>query len=165
MVDMVLSLPVDTKVMILAPVVRERKGEHVELMQELRSQGFVRARIDGEMVELDQAPKLDLRKKHTIEVVIDRIKVREDLRLHIAESFETALRLADGIAALGYMDEPKRATQIFSSKISCPDCGYSLSELSPRLFSFNSPVGACSACDGLGIKEIFDPNLIVNRRI
>lgn len=165
MVDIVLAMPVDTKVMILAPVVRERKGEHIELMQQLRSQGFVRARIDGEMFELDQPPKLDLRKKHTIEVVIDRIKVREDLRLRLAESFETALRLADGIAAIGLMDEPKRAPQVFSSKFACPDCGYSLTELSPRLFSFNSPIGACAECDGLGIKEVFDSALIVKSDI
>ncbi len=116
----------------------------------------MRARIDGEMFELDQAPKLDLRKKHTIEVVIDRIKVRQDMRVRLAESFETALRLADGLAAVGFMDEPKRALRVFSSKFACPDCGYSLAELSPRLFSFNSPVGACAECDGLGIKEIFD---------
>jgi excinuclease ABC subunit A len=162
MVDMVLAMPLDTKVMIMAPVVRERKGEHVELLQELRSQGFVRARIDGEMMELDQIPRLDLRKKHTIEVVIDRIKVREDVRLRLAESFETALRLAEGIAAVGLMDEPKKAPRVLSSKFACPDCGYSLPELSPRLFSFNSPVGACAACDGLGIKEVFDPALVVN---
>lgn len=165
MVDAVLALPVDTKVMILSPVVRERKGEHIELLQELRGQGFVRARIDGEMYELDQAPKLDLRKKHTIEVVIDRIKVREDVRVRLAESFETALRLADGIAAIGFMDEPKRALKVFSAKFACPECGYSLTELSPRLFSFNSPVGACADCDGLGIKEIFDPTLIVNQEL
>lgn len=162
MVDTVLALPEDTKVMILAPVVRERKGEHVELLQELRGQGFVRARIDGEMIELDQPPKLDLRKKHTIEVVIDRIKVREDVRVRLAESFETALRLAEGIAAVGFMDEPKKALRVFSAKFSCPDCGYSLPELSPRLFSFNSPVGACAVCDGLGIKELFDEDLVVN---
>jgi excinuclease ABC subunit A len=162
MVDMVLALPADTKVMVLSPVVRERKGEHIELLQELRSKGFVRARIDGDMFELDQVPALDLRKKHTIEVVIDRLKVREDARLRLTESFETALRLADGIAGLALMDEPKRAPRVFSSKFSCSDCGYSLPELSPRLFSFNSPVGACTACDGLGIKEIFDPALIVN---
>ncbi|TAK78219.1 MAG: excinuclease ABC subunit UvrA, partial [Gammaproteobacteria bacterium] len=162
MVDTVLALPIDTKILILAPVVRERKGEHLELLQELRGQGFVRARIDGEMVELDQAPKLDLRKKHTIEVVIDRIKVREDVRIRLAESFETALRLADNIAAIGFMDEPKRALKVFSAKFACPDCGYNLPELSPRLFSFNSPVGACANCDGLGIKEVFDPELIIN---
>lgn len=163
MVDAVLELPVDTKVMILAPVVRERKGEHIELLQELRGQGFVRALIDGNMVELDKPPKLDLRKKHTIEVVIDRIKVRDDVRLRLAESFETALRLADGLAGMALMDEPKRAPRIFSAKFACAECGYSLPELSPRLFSFNSPVGACPECDGLGIKEIFDASLIVNQ--
>ena len=162
MVDTVLAMPEETKVMILAPVVRERKGEHIELIQELRGQGFVRARIDGELVELDQAPALDLRKKHTIEVVIDRIKVREDVRLRLAESFETALRLTDGIAAVGFMDQPKKALRVFSAKFACPDCGYSLPELSPRLFSFNSPVGACAACDGLGVKEVFDPQVVVN---
>ncbi len=162
MVDNVLALPEDSKVMILAPVVRERKGEHLELIQTLRSQGFVRARVDGTMYELDQIPALDLRKKHTIEVVIDRIKVKDEMRLRLAESFETALRLADGIAALGWMDEPKRALRVYSSKFSCPDCGYSLTELSPRLFSFNSPVGACAECDGLGVSEIFDPELVVN---
>jgi excinuclease ABC subunit A len=162
MVDSVLALPAETKVMILAPMVRERKGEHVELLQTLRGQGFVRARIDGELIELDHPPKLDLRKKHTIEVVIDRIKVHEDMRLRLAESFETALRLADGLAAMGWMDEPKRALRVFSAKFACADCGYSLTELSPRLFSFNSPVGACGACDGLGVKEIFDPKLVIN---
>lgn len=161
MVDTVLALPEETKVMILSPVVRERKGEHIELLQELRGQGFVRARIDGEMCELDQPPKLDLRKKHTIEVVVDRIKVHQDMRVRLAESFETALRLADGIAAIGFMDEPKRALKVFSAKFACPDCGYSLQELSPRLFSFNSPVGACASCDGLGYKEVFDEELIV----
>jgi len=165
MVDIVLAKPVDTKVMIMAPVVRERKGEHVELLQELRGQGFVRARIDGEMIELDHPPSLDLRKKHTIEVVIDRVKVREDLRLRLAESFETALRLANGLAAVGLMDEPKKPPQVFSSTFACPDCGYSLPELSPRLFSFNSPLGACADCDGLGIKEMFDESLVVNKQL
>ncbi len=165
MVDTVLAMPEDTKVMILAPVVRERKGEHVELLQELRGQGFVRARIDGDMVELDKPPKLDLRKKHTIEVVIDRVKVREDIRLRLAESFETALRLAEGIAAVALMDEPKRAPKVFSARFACPECGYSLTELSPRLFSFNSPVGACAECDGLGITEVFDEELIVNQKL
>lgn len=165
MVDTVLALPEETKVMILAPVVRERKGEHLELIQELRGQGFVRARIDGEMMELDQVPALDLRKKHTIEVVIDRIKVREDVRLRLAESFETALRLSDGLAAVGWMDEPKKALRVFSAKFACPDCGYSLPELSPRLFSFNSPVGACVECDGLGVKEIFDASMVVNEEL
>jgi excinuclease ABC subunit A len=165
MVDTVLALPEDTKVMVLSPVVRERKGEHVELIQDLRAQGFVRARVDGVMCELDDVPALDLRKKHTIEVVIDRIKVRDDVRIRLAESFETALRLGDGLAGIGWIDEPKKPIQVFSSKFSCPECGYSLPELSPRLFSFNSPVGACSACDGLGIKEIFDPALIVTETL
>jgi excinuclease ABC subunit A len=160
-VDIVLALPEDTKIMVLAPVVRERKGEHIELLQELRTQGYVRARIDGNMVELDNPPQLDLRRKHTIEVIVDRIKVCADMKLRLAESFETALRLADGIAAIGWIDEPKRAAQIFSSKFACPDCGYSLAELTPRLFSFNNPAGACAACDGLGIKQHFDPDLIV----
>lgn len=162
MVDAALALPANTKIMILSSVVRERKGEHVELLQELRGQGFIRARIDGEMMELDTVPSLDLRKKHTIEVVIDRIKVHQENRLRLAESFETATRLSGGLVAVGFMDEPKRSLQVFSAKFACPECGYSLTELSPRLFSFNSPVGACSDCDGLGFKEIFDPALIVN---
>lgn len=166
MVDVVLAYPEDTKIMILAPVVRERKGEHVDLLLELRSQGFVRARIDGEMVELDNLPKLNLRTKHTIEVVIDRIKVRPDVRLRVAESFETALRLADGIAAVGFLDEDaaKNKEIVFSSKYACPDCGYSIAELAPRLFSFNNPVGACPTCDGLGVKQHFDPDLIITDR-
>lgn len=165
MVDTVLALPEDTKVMILAPVVRERKGEHIDLLQKLRSQGFVRARIDGELCELDQAPKLDLRKKHTIEVVVDRIKVRQDVRVRLAESFETALNLADGLAAMALMDKPNKAPKVFSSKFACPECGYSLAELSPRLFSFNSPEGACAECDGLGVTEVFDPGLVVNQAL
>ncbi len=162
MVDMVLALPAETRVMILAPVVRERKGEHVELLQELRTQGFVRVRIDGELLELDRIPALDLRKKHTIEVVVDRIKVKDEVRIRLAESFETALRLADGIAAVGFIDKPEKTPQVVSSKFSCSECGYSLSELSPRLFSFNSPIGACADCDGLGVAETFDPTLLIN---
>lgn len=165
MVDMVLSLPEETKVMILAPVVRERKGEHLELFQELRTQGFVRVRVDGELYELDKVPALDLRKKHTIEVVVDRVKVKDEVRIRLAESFETALRLADGIAALGFIDEPKQEPRVFSAKFACPDCGYSLTELSPRLFSFNSPIGACAECDGLGVREVFDPVLVVNEEL
>jgi len=161
MTDVVLGFPEDTKIMILAPVVRERKGEHVQLLQELRSQGYVRARIDDKIIELDQPPKLDLRKKHTIEVIVDRIKVRPDVRLRLAESFETALRLANGVAAIGFLDEPKRPVKVFSSKFACPDCGYSLAELTPRLFSFNNPAGACPTCDGLGMKQNFDPELVV----
>ena len=161
MVDQVLALPEDTKLMLLAPVVQERKGEHLELIAELRAQGFVRARIDGKVVELDQAPKLDLRRKHSIEVVVDRIKVRPDAAQRLAESFETALRLADGIAHVAYMDDPKKAEITFSSKFACPVCGYSLAELEPRLFSFNNPVGACPGCDGLGVRQFFDPARVV----
>ncbi len=166
MVDTVSAFAEETKIMILAPVVRERKGEHSDLLQSLRSQGFVRARIDGKLIELDQPPTLDLRRKHTIEVVIDRLKIRPDARLRLAESFETAIRLANGIAMVSLMDEAKgKHNDIsFSAKFACPECGYSMTELAPRLFSFNNPVGACPACDGLGVKQHFDPNLIVTNR-
>ncbi|MGD8828818.1 MAG: excinuclease ABC subunit UvrA, partial [Gammaproteobacteria bacterium] len=127
----------------------------------LRAQGFIRARIDGKVVELDQPPALDLRRKHTIEAVVDRFKVRDDLALRLAESFETALRLADGTARVAFMDEPKREEMVFSARFACPQCGYSLSELEPRLFSFNNPVGACTSCDGLGVKQFFDPERVV----
>jgi len=172
MVDAVLAMPEDSKIMVLAPVVRERKGEHIQLLQSLRSQGYVRARIDGVVVELDQPPKLDLRKKHTIEVIVDRLKVRPDIRIRLAESFETVLKLTEGVAAVDYMeDEPqpnkknkldaRMSGMYFSAKFACPDCGYSLTELTPRLFSFNNPAGACHKCDGLGIKQHFDADLIV----
>lgn len=165
MVDIVLALPEDTKVMILAPVVRERKGEHIELLQSLRSQGFVRARIDGAMIELDQPPKLDLRRKHSIDVVVDRIKVRSDLKTRLAESFETATRLAEGLASIALIDQPHTSDQLFSTRFACPHCGYSLAELSPRLFSFNSPNGACDQCDGLGVRQYFAPETIVNAKL
>ncbi|MDE2345115.1 MAG: excinuclease ABC subunit UvrA, partial [Gammaproteobacteria bacterium] len=161
MVDQVLALQDDSKLLLLAPVIQERKGEHLELIAELRSQGFVRARIDGQVVELEHAPKLDLRRKHSIEVVVDRFKVRPDMGQRLAESFETALRLADGSARVAYMDEPQTKELVFSSKFACPLCGYSLPELEPRLFSFNNPVGACPACDGLGVRQFFDPARIV----
>ncbi len=161
MVDQVLALPEGSRLMLLAPVVKERKGEHVKLLQELLAQGFLRARIDGEVIELDSPPPLDLRRKHTIEVVVDRFKVRDDLGLRLAESFETALKLADGIARVAFLDEPERAELLFSAGFACPVCGYSLSELEPRLFSFNNPVGACPACDGLGVKQFFDPERVV----
>ena len=161
MVDQVLGLPEDTRLLLLAPVVQERKGEHLELIAELRAQGFIRARVDGTVVELEQAPKLDLRRKHSIEVVVDRFKVRPDAGQRLAESFETALRLADGIAQVAFMDEPRRQELTFSAKFACPVCGYSLSELEPRLFSFNNPVGACPGCDGLGVRQFFDPARIV----
>ncbi len=161
MVDQVLALPEGERLMLLAPVVKERKGEHVKLLQELQAQGFVRARINGEVVELDSPPSLDLRRKHTIEVVIDRFKVRADLGLRLAESFETALRLGEGIARVAFLDQPEQDELLFSAGYACPVCGYSLSELEPRLFSFNNPVGACPECDGLGIKQYFDPARVV----
>jgi excinuclease ABC subunit A len=161
MVDQVLALPEDSKAMILAPVVRERKGEHVQLFQQLQSQGYVRARIDGELYELDSPPKLGLRTKHTIEVVVDRFKVRSDLATRLSESFENALNLAEGIVIVAPMDDSFKE-MLFSSKFACPECGYSLSELEPRLFSFNNPVGACPSCDGLGVDQFFDPEKVVH---
>ncbi len=161
MVDHVLALPAETRLMLLAPVVEGRKGEYTEVLEELRAQGYVRARIDGTVVELDQAPKLDLRKKHTIEVVVDRFKVRPEVQQRLAESFETALRLADGLARVAFMDDPEHDDVVFSAKFACPQCGYSITELEPRLFSFNNPAGACPGCDGLGIKQFFDPARVV----
>jgi excinuclease ABC subunit A len=161
MVDAVLEQPEGTPMMLLAPAISERKGEHAELIEELRAGGFVRARIDGEVVELDEAPKLDVRRKHTVEAIVDRFRVRPDLNQRLAESFETALRLGSGVARAAYTDEPKRAELVFSNKFACPVCNYSLSELEPRLFSFNSPIGACPSCDGLGTQEFFDPDKIV----
>jgi excinuclease ABC subunit A len=161
MVDTVLAVPEGTALMLLAPAIAERKGEHAELIEELQAGGFLRARIDGKVVELDQAPKLDVRRKHTVEAIVDRFKVRADLTQRLAESFETALRLGSGVARVAYMDEPGRAELVFSDKFACPICNYSLSELEPRLFSFNSPVGACPSCDGLGTQDFFDPAKIV----
>ena len=161
MVDAVLQQPEGTAMMLLAPAIAERKGEHAELIDELQAGGFVRARIDGKVVELDQAPKLDVRRKHSVEAVVDRFKVRPDLGQRLAESFETALRVGQGVAKVAYMDDPERPELIFSNKFACPICNYSLSELEPRLFSFNSPIGACPSCDGLGTQEFFDPGKIV----
>ncbi len=161
MVDKVLSLEANKKLMLLAPVIQNRKGEHVQLLAKLQSQGFLRARIDGEIYELDSPPKLDLRRKHSIEVIVDRFKVKPDLKLRLTESFETALKLADDIAIVQSMDNPNEAEMIFSAKFACPKCGYSLNELEPRLFSFNNPVGACKECDGLGLEQFFDPELVV----
>ena len=160
MVDQVLALPEGNKLMLLAPVISERKGEYHKLLAELHAQGFIRARIDGEIFELDDPPELELHKKHTIEVVVDRFKVREDLQLRLAESFETALHLAEGIARVAWMDDD-RPDLVFSANFACPVCGYSIEELEPRLFSFNNPVGACNSCDGLGVEQYFDPDKIV----
>ncbi len=159
MVDSVLALPEETKLMILAPVVSNRKGEQVDLFEELKAQGFVRVRVDGETYELDAAPKLAKNNKHNVDVVIDRLKVRADMKQRIAESFETALRLADGKALAVEMDSSKE--HLFSAKFSCPVCDYSLAELEPRLFSFNNPMGACPKCDGLGQISFFDPKRVV----
>ncbi len=161
MVDHVLELPEGTRLMLLAPVVQARKGEHHQVLEELRAQGFVRARIDGEVVELDQLPKLDLRRKHIIEAVVDRFKVRPDIQQRLAESFETALQLSEGLARVAWMDKPGKEEPVFSAKFACPDCGYSLTELEPRLFSFNNPVGACPECDGLGVRQFFDAERVV----
>jgi excinuclease ABC subunit A len=159
MVDSVLSLPEETKLMILAPVVRERKGEQLDLFDELKAQGFVRVRVDGEIYELDAPPTLTKTTKHSIDVVVDRLKVRADMKQRIAESFETALRLAEGKAVAMEMDNGKE--HLFSAKFSCPSCDYSLAELEPRLFSFNNPMGACPKCDGLGQMSFFDPKRVV----
>ncbi|MEM6576524.1 MAG: excinuclease ABC subunit UvrA, partial [Pseudomonadota bacterium] len=160
MVDQVLAQPEGSRLMLLAPVVKERKGEHVQVFDELRSQGFVRARVDGKVIDLDNVPELALRVKHTIEAVVDRFKVREDMKQRLAESFETALNLANGVARVVSMDDDSTEL-VFSSKFSCPVCGYSLPELEPRLFSFNNPTGACSTCDGLGVIQVFDPDRVV----
>ncbi len=159
MVDQVLALPKGARLMLLAPVVKERKGEHIKTIQSLQKQGFIRARIDGEIIVLDDPPALDLHKKHTIEVVVDRLKVRANIQQRLAESFETALKLGEGLAQISFVDGTQDLQ--FSSKFSCPECGYSLSELEPRLFSFNNPVGACPECDGLGVKQFFDPAKVV----
>ena len=161
MVDQVLALDGEQRYMLLAPVIRERKGEHAQVFDQLRAQGFVRVRVDGELYEIDAVPPLALRQKHTIEAVIDRFRPREDLKQRLAESFETALKLGDGMAQVMSLDQPESAPLLFSSKYSCPVCDYSLPELEPRLFSFNSPVGACPTCDGLGVAQFFDPSRVV----
>ncbi|MDX1404682.1 MAG: excinuclease ABC subunit UvrA [Woeseiaceae bacterium] len=161
MVDQVLDMPEGSRLMLLAPVVIERKGEHVQLMQDLQAQGFIRARINGEVYELDDPPKLDLRRKHNIDAVVDRFKVKADIKQRLAESFETALRLADGVAKIAPLDGADGEELVFSDRFACNVCGYSLTELEPRLFSFNNPSGACPECDGLGVNQYFDPNRVV----
>ncbi|HXV41384.1 MAG TPA: excinuclease ABC subunit UvrA [Steroidobacteraceae bacterium] len=161
MVDQVLALPEGTALALLAPVITGRKGEHLQVVEELRGKGFVRARVDGRYVELDAVPKLDPKRKHTVEAVVDRFKVRADLQQRLAESFETALRLSEGAARVAFLDDPKREELLFSDKFACTVCGYSLPELEPRLFSFNNPHGACPGCDGLGVKQFFDPDRVV----
>ncbi|NNF15261.1 MAG: excinuclease ABC subunit UvrA [Gammaproteobacteria bacterium] len=161
MVDQVLMLKEGSRLLLLAPVVQNRKGRHENVLAQLLAQGFIRARINGEVYELDDPPTLDLRRKHTIEAVVDRFKVRADMKLRLAESFETALQLADGIARIAWMDDSDAEELVFSDKFACNICGYSLTELEPRLFSFNSPIGACGECDGLGVIQFFDPQRVV----
>lgn len=160
MVDKVMALPADTRIMVLAPIIRERKGEHLHVFNELRSGGFIRARVDGLVCELDYPPELKKNKKHSIDVVIDRIKIKPDLEQRLAESFETAIQLADGLAVVSLVEDKNRDI-MFSSLFACPRCGHSISELEPRLFSFNNPAGACSGCDGLGVKQYFDEQRIL----
>ncbi len=161
MVDQVLELPEGTKLMLLAPVIQGRKGEHLHTINELKAQGFVRARVDGIVVDIDSIPELDKNKKHDIEAVVDRFKVRDDLQIRLAESFETALNMTDGVARISYMDGDGEDL-VFSARFACPECGHSIQELEPRMFSFNNPHGACSSCDGLGVKQFFDPAKVVN---
>ncbi|MBV8403066.1 MAG: excinuclease ABC subunit UvrA [Gammaproteobacteria bacterium] len=161
MVDQVLALPEGTAVALLAPVVSERKGEHQQLLEELAAQGFVRVRIDGRVHEMDALPGLDGKRKHSLEAVVDRLRVRSDSAQRLAESFETALRLSGGLARLVFIDEPAREELVFSSRHACPVCGYSVPPLEPKLFSFNNPAGACPSCDGLGVQEFFDPQRVV----
>ena len=160
MVDQVLTLPEGSKLMMLAPLIRDRKGEHLHIFNELKAQGFVRVRVDGTVMDLDEVPALDKRKKHSIETVVDRFKVRDDLQLRLAESFETCLTLSGGIAQIAWMDGDGE-TLLFSNKFACPVCGYSITELEPRMFSFNNPAGACEECDGLGLKQYFDRSKVV----
>ncbi|MBM27325.1 MAG: excinuclease ABC subunit A [Halieaceae bacterium] len=160
MVDAVLAMPEGSKLMLLAPVVRDRKGEHLHIFEQMRAAGFIRVRVDGIVVDLDDVPTLDKKKKHRIDVVVDRFKVRDDLKLRLAESFETALELTDGVAAIAPMEGDGEET-LFSARYACPSCGHSIDELEPRLFSFNNPAGACSGCDGLGVTQFFDENRVV----
>lgn len=161
MVDSVLALPEDSRVMLVAPLIKGRKGEHLQLFEQLKVQGFVRVRVDGEIYPLSDVPALDKQRKHSVDVVVDRFKVRPDQQTRIAESFETALNLSDGLAVLVSMDQTFDE-QLFSAKFACPHCGYSLKELEPKLFSFNSPAGACQRCDGLGVEQFIDPTLVIS---
>jgi len=161
MVDQVLALPEGSSIMLLAPIIRDRKGEHVHVFNELKTAGFIRARVDGIVTELDYPPELEKNKKHTIEAVIDRFKVRPGIEQRLAESFETALTIANGIAVASSMDDSNSDDIIFSSLFACPECGHSIPELEPRLFSFNNPAGACDNCDGLGVKQYFDEKRVI----
>ncbi|OBW91975.1 excinuclease ABC subunit UvrA [Gallibacterium anatis] len=161
MVDKILSLPEGSRMMLLAPVVKARKGEHTKLLDNIAAQGYIRARIDGEICDLSDPPQLELQKKHTIEVIVDRFKIRPELSSRLAESLETALELSGGIVVVANMDDSSAEELVFSANFSCPHCGYSLPELEPRMFSFNNPAGACPTCDGLGIQQYFDEHRVV----
>ena len=162
MVDKVMTLPKDARIMILAPIIRDRKGEHVHVFNELKTSGFIRARVDGIVCEIDYPPELEKNKKHSIDVVIDRLRIKEGLEQRLAESFETAIQLADGLAVVSLMEKKDKEEElVFSALFACPKCGHSISELEPKLFSFNSPAGACASCDGLGLKQFFDESRII----
>ena len=161
MVDQAMALPEGTRIMVLAPVIVERKGEHLHVFKELLAGGFIRARIDGLVTDLDHPPTLDKNKKHSIDAVVDRLRVQQGAKQRLAESFETALGLSEGIARVASMEDAQAKELVFSARFACPVCGYSISELEPRMFSFNNPAGACSHCDGLGVKQYFDPELVV----
>ena len=164
MVDKVMALPEGSRIMVLAPIIRERKGEHLHVFSELNSSGFIRARVDGLVCEIEFPPELEKNKKHSIDVVVDRLKIKPGLEQRLAESFETAIQLADGLALVSITSEDGEKPQddlVFSSLFACPQCGHSISELEPRLFSFNNPAGACSTCDGLGVKQFFDESRII----
>ncbi len=161
MVDQVLALETDSRLMILAPVIQDKKGEHQHILSSLAGQGFVRIRLDGVVTDLDDLPDLDKNKKHRIEVVVDRFRIRQDINIRLADSFETAVRVAGGTAYLSFIDEPGRQEIQFSANYACPQCGHSVAELEPRLFSFNNPIGACRDCEGLGIKQVFDPSTLI----
>jgi excinuclease ABC subunit A len=165
MVDQILKLPEDTRFYLLAPIVRDRKGEHIQLIESLKAKGFIRARINGEIFELDSAPTLNLRRKHTIEVVVDRLKVKPDIKTRLADSLETTLELTQGLVNILLVDAPTGQPDMlsFSANFACPECGYSITELEPRLFSFNNPAGACQKCDGLGHQQFFDPKLVIHQ--
>lgn len=161
MVDAIMALPEDGKFMILAPVVRDRKGEHLHVFENLRAQGYVRVRVDGLICDLDDIPELDKKKKHSIEAVVDRFKIKQGIELRLAESLESCLELSNGLALVASMEDEQAEPLLFSSLFSCPHCGYSLSELEPRLFSFNNPAGACTSCDGLGVKQFFAASAVI----
>ncbi|MHB1529421.1 MAG: excinuclease ABC subunit UvrA [Acidiferrobacteraceae bacterium] len=161
-VDQLMALPEGTKLTLLAPLIQDRKGEYAQLFEQLRGQGYLRARVDGILIEIEQAPTLDKKRKHTVEVVVDRVVVREGQQSRLAESIETAIGLSDGIVRATPVDGDKVRELVFSARYACPRCGYSLTELEPRLFSFNNPAGACPTCDGIGVRQFFDPDRIIS---